>query len=79
MDTAWLTDPRTYFTGDYDMWAGHDGPIRYCTGFLAPKLSSAITGDGNKHTDVVVVHNNFIEGHDEKVERFKKAELWRTN
>jgi hypothetical protein len=38
MDTAWLTDPRTYFTGDYDMWAGHDGPIRYCTGFLAPKL-----------------------------------------
>jgi hypothetical protein len=33
----------------------------------------------NKHTDAVVVHNNFIEGHDEKVERFKKAELWRTN
>lgn len=124
IDTVWFTDPRTYFTGDYDMWAGHDGPIRYCTGFLALKSSSAITEfldqwkssleipdinqsmfnilikkstvkhvglprnnfpsgdlyfDGNKHTDVVVVHNNFIEGHDEKVERFKKAELWRTN
>ena len=32
---------------------------------------------GNKsNTDVVVIHNNYIIGHDQKVKRFKKYGLW---
>ena len=28
------------------------------------------------HDNVFVVHNNFIRGHDAKVERFKEYHLW---
>ncbi|XP_071792415.1 uncharacterized protein [Asterias amurensis] len=29
-----------------------------------------------KNKDVVVVHNNFIKGHDVKIERFKRVNMW---
>ena len=33
--------------------------------------------DDEKRTKVVVVHNNYIRGYDEKLERFKKFHLWK--
>jgi mannosyltransferase OCH1-like enzyme len=39
VDTIWLKDPRSFLNGDYDMWASMDGPVHYCTGFMAFKPS----------------------------------------
>jgi hypothetical protein len=39
VDTIWLKDPRSFLNGDYDMWASMDGPVHYCTGFMALKPS----------------------------------------
>ena len=33
----------------------------------------------NNHSEVVIVHNNFIVGHDKKLERFKQFHLWYNN
>ena len=33
----------------------------------------------NKHSEVVIVHNNFIIGHNKKLERFKQFHLWYNN
>jgi hypothetical protein len=124
VDTIWLKDPRSFLNGDYDMWASMDGPVHYCTGFMAFKPSllsvdllenwkaSLVTPDINqikfnslvkkseiKHKplprsvfpdgrlyfargirrNVVIVHNNYIIGHDNKVQRFKSVGLWWNN
>ena len=33
----------------------------------------------NNHSEVVIVHNNYIVGHDKKLERFKQFHLWYNN
>ena len=124
VDTIWLKDPRSFLNDHYDMWGSTDGPLYYCTGFMAFKPSplsedllqkwkasletpdinqvkfnslvkkSAIRHkylprkefpdglmyfDRSMRSNVVVVHNNYIVGHDNKVERFKSVRLWWNN
>jgi hypothetical protein len=33
----------------------------------------------DKRKNVVIVHNNYVKGHDSKLERFKILELWFSN
>jgi rhamnogalacturonan II specific xylosyltransferase len=122
IDTGWLSDPRPFFKGDFDLFAQLDGNKYYCTGFIAlqrtkntlslleewnrrlltnPQLNQPIfnkiiksitikhkelprqefpSGDlyfgQNKQQNVVIVHNNYIVGKDNKIQRFKEVGLW---
>jgi uncharacterized protein (TIGR01627 family) len=125
IDTVWLSDPRPFFKGDFDLFAQLDGNKYYCTGFIAlqrtkntlslleewnrrlltnPQLNQPIfnkiiksitikhkelprqefpSGDlyfgQNKQQNVVIVHNNYIVGKDNKIQRFKEVGLWSIN
>ena len=125
IDTVWLSDPRPFFKGDFDLFAQLDGNKYYCTGFMAlqrtkntlslleewnrrlltnPQLNQPIfnkiiksitikhkelprqefpSGDlyfgQNKQQNVVIVHNNYIVGKDNKIQRFKEVGLWSIN
>ncbi|XP_072179732.1 uncharacterized protein [Diadema setosum] len=138
VDTVWLQNPLSYFTGDYDIHFEKDlyedatRPDMICAGFAYYSATNATINfiqnwidfiekrpnipdqqvlnrlmkkpnirkslnlnfldprrfpNGNdffneewreKHADIkpVVVHNNWIKGHDVKIERFRNVSMW---
>ncbi|XP_041479219.1 UDP-D-xylose:L-fucose alpha-1,3-D-xylosyltransferase 3-like [Lytechinus variegatus] len=138
VDTVWLKNPLSFFTGDYDLYIGRDiydnpkAPDVACAGFVYYSATNATIDlllkwirsihdrpgvpdqellnhwlrnhatrqtlnvkyldqrqfpNGNdyfnakwrmKNADVepIVVHNNWIKGHDVKIKRFKNVSLW---